>query len=252
MATNEKVEFLDPNNDCGQSLLKLVAAGSSITAELLRLSNHIPDVFIFDSSKHQEMTLTGPAPEQAAAQKAKDVASKKGVKVDKKKEQIIQNTETAQKKIENQLKEDTLRLQQYEQRKYEKILFDMKYLLDQNYQDQCDEKIQSNIDLIDIDEQFKESYLDIIERFYTLFESIYQYYIEINEFIQRVRENYYIDYNIEQILQEKEGKRLLIEAFYNYGVMLLLLDRLIPPLARERMMVCYIRYKSAVGSDNTT
>ena len=113
----------------------------------------------------------------------------------------------------------------------------MKYLLDQNYQDQCDEKIQSNIDLIDIDEQFKESYLEIIERFYTLFESIYQYYI---------------DYNIEQILQEKEGKRLLIEAFYNYGVMLLLLDRLIPPLARERMMVCYIRYKSAVGSDNTT
>jgi WASH complex subunit strumpellin len=57
---------------------------------------------------------------------------------------------------------------------------------------------------------------------------------------------------MEQIMQEKEGKRLLIEVFYNYGVMLLLLDRLIPSVARERMMVCYVRYKSAFGTDNTT
>jgi len=106
--------------------------------------------------------------------------------------------------------------------------------------------------LIDIDEQFKESYLDIIERFYTLFESIYFYYVEINEFITRVRENYYIDFAMENILQEKEGKRLLIEVYYNYGTMLLLLDRLVPSIARERMMVCYVRYKSAFGTDNTT
>jgi len=39
--------------------------------------------------------------------------------------------------------------------------------------------------------------LDIVERFYCLFESIYQYYQEINEFIQRVHENYYIDFNME-------------------------------------------------------
>jgi hypothetical protein len=35
-------------------LLKLAAAGSSILAELLRLSNHIPDVFIFESKKEAE------------------------------------------------------------------------------------------------------------------------------------------------------------------------------------------------------
>jgi len=111
--------------------------------------------------------------------------------------------------------------------------------------------IQENIDLIDIDEQFKESYLDIIERIYTLFDSIYKYRVEINEFVSRVRENYYIDFNIETIIQEREGKRLLIEAYYNYGVMLLLLDRLIPAIARERMMVCYVRYKIAFGTENT-
>ena len=76
----------------------------------------------------------------------------------------------------------------------------MSYLLDQDFQDMCDEKIQGNIDLIDIDEQFKESYLEIIERFYNLFESIYQYYVEINEFITRVHESYYIDFNMENIM----------------------------------------------------
>jgi WASH complex subunit strumpellin len=44
------MDFLDPNNDCGQTILKLVASGSAILAELLRLSNHIPEVFLFDSS----------------------------------------------------------------------------------------------------------------------------------------------------------------------------------------------------------
>jgi WASH complex subunit strumpellin len=127
----------------------------------------------------------------------------------------------------------------------------MTYLVDQDYQDSCDEKIQSNIDLIEIDEQFKDSYLDIIERFYSLFESIYRYYAEINEFVSRVRENYYIDFSMENVLTEKEGKRLLIEVYYNYGSMLLLLDRLIPSVARERMVVCYVRYKSAFGTDNT-
>ena len=39
------MDFLDPSNDCGQALLKLTANGSAILAELLRLSNHIPEVF---------------------------------------------------------------------------------------------------------------------------------------------------------------------------------------------------------------
>ena len=59
----------------------------------------------------------------------------------------------------------------------------MSYLTDQDFQDMVDERIQTSTDLIEIDEQFKESYLDIIERFYALFESIYAYHKETNEFI---------------------------------------------------------------------
>ena len=56
------MDFLDPNNDCGQVLLKLAASGSAILAELMRLATHIPEVFLFDSSQHS--TKQGPKKEQ--------------------------------------------------------------------------------------------------------------------------------------------------------------------------------------------
>jgi hypothetical protein len=63
------------------------------------------------------------------------------VKAKDKKNAAAAANEQAQMILEAQLREDTLKLQQFEQRKYERILFDMKYLLDQDYQDQCDERI---------------------------------------------------------------------------------------------------------------
>ena len=48
------MDFLDPNNDCGQAILKIAASGSAILAELLRLSNHIPEVFLYDSSTQEK------------------------------------------------------------------------------------------------------------------------------------------------------------------------------------------------------
>lgn len=43
------MEFLSEDNICGQHLLKLVARGSAVIAELLRLSCNIPDIFDTDS-----------------------------------------------------------------------------------------------------------------------------------------------------------------------------------------------------------
>jgi len=91
--------------------------------------------------------------------------------------------------------------------------------------------------------------MEIIERFFQLFESIYNYFKDFKSFMTNVDEGYFIDYNFETILQNSEAKRLLIEAVYLYGVMLLLQDRLIPAIARERLVVCYIRYKGNNSSD---
>jgi WASH complex subunit strumpellin len=98
------------------------------------------------------------------------------------------------------------------------------------------------VDLIELDENFKETYMDIIERFFQLFESIYSYYTDLKMFIQNVHEANFIDHTMETILVNPEGKRLMLEIFYLYGVMLLLNDRLIPAVARERLVVCYTRY----------
>ena len=59
----------------------------------------------------------------------------------------------------------------------------------------------------------------ILERFFTLFKSIYNYY--------------------------KDFKQLLAESLYLYGVMLMLLDLKIPGPCRERMLMSYFRYKGA-------
>lgn len=45
MAFVDRLDFLSPENQCGQTLLRIVSRGSSIIAELLRLSTNIPEVF---------------------------------------------------------------------------------------------------------------------------------------------------------------------------------------------------------------
>jgi WASH complex subunit strumpellin len=42
---SDKMDFLHPDNQCGQNLLRIVSRGSSIIAELLRLASNIPEVF---------------------------------------------------------------------------------------------------------------------------------------------------------------------------------------------------------------
>eukprot|EP00823_Brevimastigomonas_motovehiculus_P005461 TRINITY_DN4036_c0_g1_i1.p1 TRINITY_DN4036_c0_g1~~TRINITY_DN4036_c0_g1_i1.p1 ORF type:complete len:1167 (+),score=288.35 TRINITY_DN4036_c0_g1_i1:375-3503(+) len=54
----------------------------------------------------------------------------------------------------------------------------------------------------------------------------------------------FVQHTIEGVLLDVEGRQLMCEALYLYGVMLLLLDSRIPGYIRERMIVCYFRYKS--------
>ena len=44
---NKMEDFLSSENLCGQNLLRITARGSAIIAELLRLSDNIPDVFLY-------------------------------------------------------------------------------------------------------------------------------------------------------------------------------------------------------------
>lgn len=69
------MDFLDPNNDCGQVMLKLASRGSAILAELFKSSTHIPEVFTFQSVVETAAAAKDPKP-AATSQKQMQTASK--------------------------------------------------------------------------------------------------------------------------------------------------------------------------------
>ena len=138
-----------------------------------------------------------------------------------------------------------VKLRYSEQAKYLRIMFDLTYIQDP---DKYDKYISDNADLLELDESFKESYLEIIQRFYTLFEGIFKYYNNLSTYLMDIKEGKYIEFTFDAILQDKDGKRLMVECVYHYGAMLMLLDRLIPSVARERIVTCYLRYLGSSAS----
>lgn len=56
-----------------------------------------------------------------------------------------------------------------------------------------------------------------------------------------------MQYSLENLFTFEEGKQLICEAFYLFGVMLLLMDHLIEGPVRERILVLYYRNK---GGEN--
>lgn len=180
-----KYDFLDPNNDCGMTALRISAEGSVIIAEIQRLSKYIPQVYLPEDS--------------------------------------------------------------YEQKIYSPVIFDCTYIdRAEDYEDQ----IQNNVELIELDENFRESYIEIIERFYQLYTSIFHYYQDFIKYLDNIRAGFFLEYTLESILLQRDGKQLLCECMYNFGVMLLLLDRLIPAYSRERILVSYYRYKGQSAIEN--
>ena len=133
------------------------------------------------------------------------------------------------------------RINDPEQLKYSQVMFDFHYLKDP---EEFERKLNADMDLLDIDQEFHENHEDILNRFYTLFESIWKYQQDLSKFINDVIEGFYIQFSIEQILEEVDGRQLLAEALYLYGTMLLVMEERIPGAIRERMLVTIYRFNS--------
>ena len=151
-------DFLSENNSCGQALLRLVARGNAIIAELFRLSDYVPPAF-----------------------------------------RTIPNVAN----------------------KYAEIIFDFSYLSNQVYYDQI---IQSKPDLQVLDDEFKFNHLEILTRFYLAFESIHKYVVDLTRFLEDLEEGIYIQQNVDTVLFNYDGKQLLTESIYLFGLMLMIAD----------------------------
>ncbi|GAB0089631.1 WASH complex subunit homolog 5 [Sergentomyia squamirostris] len=128
-----------------------------------------------------------------------------------------------------------------EQVKYAEIILDFKYF---KISDVQDDKIENDEVLQDLDNEFRDNNIEILTRFYLAFESVHQYVVDLKTFIQEVNDGIYIQQSLESVLQDDEGKQLLCESLYLYGVMLLVLDLHIPGVIRERLLVSYHRYSA--------
>lgn len=64
--------------------------------------------------------------------------------------------------------------------------------------------------LRDLDDEVRENYLEIITRCYLAFESVHQYVSDLKYFLHEVNDGMYIQQSLESILQDDEGKQLLV------------------------------------------
>jgi WASH complex subunit strumpellin len=181
-------DFLAENNQCGQALLRLVARGNAIIAELFRLSDYIPAAF-----------------RSSVGQASQGSGGGGGAN------------------------------------KYAEVIFDFGYLSNQVYYDTL---IQSKQELQDLDDDFKYNHLDILTRFYLAFESIHKYVVDLSRFIEDLDDGVYIQQNVDTVLFNQDGKQLLAEAYYLYGLMLLIADMKFEGIVRERLLIAYIRYSN--------
>jgi len=123
---------------------------------------------------------------------------------------------------------------------YGEVIFDFQYLKKAEF---YEHRIENNSQLMDLDQEFKDNHIEILKRFYHLFESIYKYVKDYTQYLDDLEEGVYIQHTLEGILLNNDGKQLLAEALYLYGVMLLLMDEVIDGVVRERILISYLRYK---------
>lgn len=163
--------------ECGRHALQLAARGSTIIAELLGLSEHIPTPFV--------------APEKTA-QAA--------------------------------------------------LISDYTYF---PHQEVFDQRIRSSETLRQEDEDFAQTHMELLERFFHLFRSVYLYAVEVNRFVRDIQSGAFVSHTLDTVLANTDGKQLLCEVIHLCGVMLLLLDYKIGGRTREHLIVSYIRYRGA-------
>lgn len=112
-------------------------------------------------------------------------------------------------------------------------------------------RLASNADSQALDVAFCNQHIDILTRFYQSFESIHLYILELRSVLDELESGAFLQQTLETVLHGDESRQLLIESVYLYGVMLLVVDRHIPHLTRERLLVSYYRYRTVTQGEST-
>ncbi|KAK9752192.1 Hereditary spastic paraplegia protein strumpellin [Popillia japonica] len=135
-----------------------------------------------------------------------------------------------------------------ETQKYADIILDFSYF---QIAEGHENKIESNDVLQDLDSEFRDNHIQIIERFYLAFKSIHTYVCDLNHYIEELNDGIYLHQTLETVFADMEGRQLLCEALFLYGTMLLMVDAHIEGIIRERLLVSYYRYTPQKGDSQS-
>ena len=124
-------------------------------------------------------------------------------------------------------------LEKQEQKTYGEVLLDFCYLKTPAL---YEHRIENSAELISRDSEVWEVHGALICRVYDLFESVYKFLKDFVRCVSDLREGVYIQQTIEGVLLDEDGKQLMCEVLYLYGVLLLLMDAKIEGPVRERIV----------------
>jgi hypothetical protein len=240
------MDLLSEGNVAGKNLLSIVSRGSAIIAEMLRLSENIPPVFLMadksDQAKYGQVIF-----DFSYLRNAELHESRIGVS--------CPNARSVCPLSENRVVMRTIRpgvLSWQESWNYtgrlacpSGAMWKSRTHTTRGIPLTRLSGAQGDIGLSDLDEELRESNMEIVERFYRMFESVYKYIVDLNRYLEDVDEGVYIQMRLEDLLVNDAGKQLLSEAIYLYGVMLTIMDSQIEGPVRERMLISYYRYKGS-------
>jgi len=134
-----------------------------------------------------------------------------------------------------------------ERKKFKDVILDFTYFAKQ---DTYEANIRKNLEISDLDEEFRDSYADLLERFYTVFRSIYLYISDYDKLVKDLNNKAFINLTIETALASHTLRALLAEGLAQYGVMIMIMDFLLPGPIREAIIVSYYRYKGQAAIPN--
>lgn len=132
--------------------------------------------------------------------------------------------------------------------KHADIIHDFSYF---QKADTIGRRLAASADLQAVDAAFCDQHIDILTRFYQSFESIHLYALELRSILAELDAGAFLQQTLESVLQADEGRQLLIEAVYLYGVQLLVVDQHIAHVTRERLLVSYYRYRTETQGESS-
>lgn len=125
--------------------------------------------------------------------------------------------------------------------RYAPLLFDLRYLKSPELFEQ---RVEANDELLALDEELRDAFLPLLERFYLLFHGIVRYHRDLLSSLDGEGEGHDLASSaLDTLLDTDDGRQLLVEALLLHGLLFLLLEHRIPGSLRERLLVAFYRNK---------